>query len=301
MLRGAVLLAGAACGWGCQGDADFSDAMPAAVTLNADEYRREITDIDRLVFAQGPFDASRRESLGGRLEELARRMKASSDSRFIAIEVLEVRRLAEVAKRAPAHPPPQMLSNQWMRIRANVFDDRSWFSRSAADLEPVAESEPSPMPVAAGKPASEAVAAATTGSAANLSTASGLEGRWRVKELSSDGKPTHDAELSGALWIFAGDELTMSNPTGTSERYTVTRIHDARGSALFLRAREPVAGGSETGWLIYEIAGETLTVAFHDGLGERPEGFEAPSGRREPMLVKAVLVRADGTEGTPLH
>ncbi len=107
MLRGAVLLAGAVGGWSCQGDADFSDAMPAAVTLNADQYRRK-SRIDRLVFAQGPFDASRRESLGGRLEELARRMKASSDSRFIAIEVLEVRRLAEAAKRAPANPPPQM-------------------------------------------------------------------------------------------------------------------------------------------------------------------------------------------------
>jgi uncharacterized protein (TIGR03067 family) len=272
--------------------------MPAAVTLNADEYRREITDIDRLVFVQGPFDASRRESLGGRLEELARRMKASSDSRFIAIEVLEVRRLAEVAKRAPANPPPQMLSNQWMRIRANVFDDRSWFARSAADLESIPVTEPSPMPVAAGKPAPAAIAAAAAGPAANLSTASGMEGRWRVKELYGNGKPTHDAELSGGLWIFAGEDLTMSNATGTSERYTVTPIHDARGSALFLRAKEPPAGGSETGWLIYEIAGETLTVAFHDGLGERPEGFEPTPGKSEPMLVKAVLIREDGA-GTP--
>jgi uncharacterized protein (TIGR03067 family) len=300
MLRGAVLLAGAACGWGCQGDADFSDAMPAAVTLNADEYRREITDIDRLVFAQGPFDASRRESLGGRLEELAQRTKASSDSRFIAIEVLEVRRLAEVAKRAPANPPPQMLSNQWMRIRANVFDDRSWFARSAADLEEVPACEPSPMPVAAGKPASEAVAAATPGPSANVSAApSGLNGRWRVKELYGDGKPTHDKDLSGSLWVFAGEELAMSSPAGTAVRYAVTPIHDSRGSALLLRAREPVEGRLETGWLIYEIAGETLTVAFHDGLGERPAGFEPTPGRREPMLVKAVLVREDGAEGTP--
>ena len=135
-------------GWGCHGDADFSDAMPAAVTLNADAYRSEITGIDRLVFAEGSFDASRRQSLAGRLDELARRMKASSDSKFIAIEVLEVRRLAEVAKRVPAKPPPQMLSNQWMRIRANVFDDRAWFARSAADLEAVPANEPSPLPLA---------------------------------------------------------------------------------------------------------------------------------------------------------
>ncbi|SRR6266508_2231126 len=28
-----------------------------------------------------------------------------------------------------------MLSDQWIRIRSNVFDDRSWFARRAADLE----------------------------------------------------------------------------------------------------------------------------------------------------------------------
>ena len=129
----AVCVAGA---WACRGNADFSDAMPAPVTLSAEEYRPEITEIDRLVFAEGPFDETRRDSLAGKLDRLARRMKTSSDSRFIAIEALEVRRLARVAKRAPAKPPPSMLSDQWMRIRSNVFDDRSWFARRAADLEP---------------------------------------------------------------------------------------------------------------------------------------------------------------------
>ena len=123
----------------CRGNADFSDAMPAPVILSAEDYRREITEIDRLVFAEGPFDEARRKALVAELEGLALRMKKSSDSRFIAIEVLEVRRLAEVAKRAPAKPPPPMLSDQWMRIRSNVFDDRSWFARSAADLEPATE------------------------------------------------------------------------------------------------------------------------------------------------------------------
>jgi uncharacterized protein (TIGR03067 family) len=255
--------------------------MPAPVTLSAEEYNQEITDIDRLVFAEGPFDASRRESLAGRLEELARRMKASSDSRFIAIEVLEVRRLAEVAKRAPAKPRPQMLSDPWMRIRSNVFDDRSWFARSAADLEAVAASEPSPLPVAAGRHADVAVGA---------SRSHALEGRWRVQELYGDGKPTHDPELSGAIWIFAGDDLSMTNPAGGTELWTFTRIDDARGSALYLRAKGPVAGGSETGWLIYHLAGDTLTVAFHDGLGERPESFEAQPGKK-PLLIQARLAR----------
>jgi hypothetical protein len=120
--------------WACRGNADFSDVMPAPVILPAEEYRTEITGIDRLVFAEGLFDETRRDALAGKLEELALRMKASSDSRFITIEALEVRRLASVAKRVPAQPPPRMLSDQWMRIRNNVFDDRSWFARRAADL-----------------------------------------------------------------------------------------------------------------------------------------------------------------------
>src|SRR5262245_25384694 len=178
IFRGAALLVVAiGVGWGCRGDADFSDAMPPVVTLNADEYRSEIADIDRLVFMDEPFDDAQRQALAGRLDELAKRMKVSSDSKFIAIEILEVRRLAEIAKRVPAKPPPQMLSDQWMRIRSNVFDDRSWFARSAADLESVAMSAPSPVPVAVGSHA--AVAAST-------SSASGLEGRWRVQELSGD-------------------------------------------------------------------------------------------------------------------
>ena len=120
----------------CRGNADFSGAMPAPVTLPAEDYRPEITAIDRLVFKQGPFDESRRNALSGELEGLARRMKASSDSRFIAIEALELRRLAEVAKKAPARPLSPMLADQWMRIRSNLFDDRGWFARSAADLAP---------------------------------------------------------------------------------------------------------------------------------------------------------------------
>jgi hypothetical protein len=35
------------------------------------------------------------------------------------------------------------LPQQWMRIRNNLFDDRSWFARNAADLEQV---PPPPQP-----------------------------------------------------------------------------------------------------------------------------------------------------------
>jgi len=81
------------CAWG---DADFGRVMTTPVTLNADEYRGEITGIDRLVFDEKSFGETRRAALAGKLDELAKRVKASSDSRFITIEVLELKRLAEV-------------------------------------------------------------------------------------------------------------------------------------------------------------------------------------------------------------
>ena len=121
--------------WACKGDADFSDAMPAPVTLNADEYRGEISGIDRLVFEEKPFGETRRAALGTKLEELARRVRAASDSRFITIEVLELKRLASMAKRFPPDAPRTTLHNEWMRIRNNLFDDRSWFARSFRDLD----------------------------------------------------------------------------------------------------------------------------------------------------------------------
>lgn len=118
----------------CQGNADFSDAMPAPVTLSAETYRSEIMKIDRLVFESRPFNSERRQSLAQSLEELSRSVRSASDSRFLKIESLEIRRLAEAARNLPSSPPPRALMDNWMRIRSNLFEDQAWFARSAADL-----------------------------------------------------------------------------------------------------------------------------------------------------------------------
>ncbi len=272
------------CAWACKGNADFSDVMPEPVTLSAEAYRPEITEIDRLVFTEGPFDKTRRASLAGKLEELARRMKASSDSRYIAIEVLEVRRLAEVAKRAPGKPPPSMLSDQWMRIRSNVFDDRAWFARRAADLEPAPAGGPTSAEVSSAKPAPARLAE-------GVSLAHELEGRWRVEQLHGNGRPIHDPEQSGALWVFTGNQLSISSPAGATSRYTFTPIRDARGTALWLKSYGSATGGGENGWMIYAFVDGSLKVAFSDGLRDRPESFEPPGDRSEPLLVTLLLRR----------
>jgi hypothetical protein len=120
----------------CQGNADFSDAMPAPVVLSAEAYRAEILRIDRLVFEAEPFTSQSRENLAESLKHLSRRVKAESDSRFLAIEALEIRRLAEFAGDLAASSPPRSLTDNWMRIRNNLFEDQAWFARSACDLEP---------------------------------------------------------------------------------------------------------------------------------------------------------------------
>lgn len=121
---------------GCKGDADFSDFAPKPVILSGEEYREEITGIDRLVFEERPFQEARRDALAKKLDELAARVKAASDSSFLALESLEIRRLASGTRNLPLDAPRANLRNEWMRLRSNLFDDRSWFARSAADLEP---------------------------------------------------------------------------------------------------------------------------------------------------------------------
>ena len=112
------------------------------VILNADEYRPEISEIDRLVFDEKPFDKERRALLATRLEELAARVKAAKESHFLDIEAYEIKKLADGSKNMPEQGLRNQLPNQWMRIRNNLFDDRSWFARSAADLEPAPATSP---------------------------------------------------------------------------------------------------------------------------------------------------------------
>jgi hypothetical protein len=89
----------------------------------------------RLVFERQPFSKERRASLAAGLQDLAQRIKATSTNRFLELESLELRRLAEIAKGLPPEASLVPLQNDWMRIRNNLFEDRSWFARSVADLQ----------------------------------------------------------------------------------------------------------------------------------------------------------------------
>ena len=115
---------------------DLSKPLPEPVTLNADDYRPEITDIDRLVFSPKPYDDARRRELAAALEGLASRITVGSESRFLKMEASEIRTLASLAKHTSASAPRDHLEENWMRVRNNLFEDRFWMARSAADLQP---------------------------------------------------------------------------------------------------------------------------------------------------------------------
>jgi len=112
-----------------------SQQLPQPVTLNADDYRTEITDIDRLVFSPKAYDEARRNQLAAKLQGLASRVTVDSDSRFLAMEAHEINTLAYLAQHTSAIPPRDHLQENWMRIRNNLFEDRYWMARSAADVQ----------------------------------------------------------------------------------------------------------------------------------------------------------------------
>lgn len=127
---------------GCKGYVDLGAYLPMPPILNADEYRPEITAIDRLVFEQSQFTETRRAALAAKIDQLAARIRKSSTSRFIAVEAFELKALAARYRSAAPDTFTVALSNEWMRIRSNLFEECAWFARSAADLEPLQREMP---------------------------------------------------------------------------------------------------------------------------------------------------------------
>ena len=247
-------------------------------TLNADQYRQEIVDIDRLIFARDAFTEARRASLASRLQQLAERVKGASSARFLEIESAELKQLAGYA----ASTPQSFLENHWMRIRNNLFDDRSWFARSAEDLE----STPT-----ATDPASAAVPSGPFMDDTSEAATPQLEGAWWVRQIFGNGRQMTDAEMSNANLIFRGDRLSIQSPNGKTSRYQFTTVADSDGLALRLQSDGTNDGPAEIGWMNYQFSGSALKLAFYDGLGERPSGFVASEGKADPMLVVIVLER----------
>lgn len=276
---------------GAQEFASNQDTAENLTILNADQFRQVITEIDRLIFEDQPFDDKRRAALASRLEQLAERVKSASDTRFIEIEAGELRKLAAYAHNYPASAPRSMLENQWMRIRNNVFDDRSWFARSAADLEPLPNASTAADPFKPAVPAEGVNEPAHTLPPAPVLATHELEGRWRVRELYGNGRLMTDPEISNSVWTFHNDQMIIESRFKSPSSYTFTKIDDDRGTALRLESNRANRSPDERGWMNYAFGERDLTVAFYDGLGARPEGFTAVAGKADPMLTVVILQR----------
>ena len=123
-----TLLATAGCG---SFDYNAMEKMAAQQPLDPGAYETSIRDVDRQVFASGDLDPARRQAVAAGLRALADRMGRPEANDLVRHFAGELRTLAgRVERRGNA----AQLQHQWMRIRASVFDDASWFARSAADL-----------------------------------------------------------------------------------------------------------------------------------------------------------------------
>jgi hypothetical protein len=264
-LLAAVLLAG------CSGEADFSGAIETEI-LPAEEYQQEIAAIDRLLFREEPIGEEGARELERIVEGLATRVRAHGDTKFIQLETLELKLLAKRAGRLSPDGTGKALQNDWMRLRNNLFDDRAWFVRSAADLEYAASVVPPPREETTVKP--RLIAPAPVPQTVQRAE---LTGAWRVESITADGKPRQDEELTGSVWTFDAPRLVMQPGAGPQTVFNFT----PEGEFLH------VTGASgEDGWMRYELTSGGLRVAFYDGLGAKPPGFEPdPKGGGKLLLV----------------
>jgi uncharacterized protein (TIGR03067 family) len=258
----------------CRGEADFSGAISGVRTLDPNPYRTAIVQIDRLVFDPKEFDARRADELGAKLDQLAARIGAIDDTQFMRLESLELRAMAEKARRTTPREPMDGLQNNWMRIRNNLFDDQAWFARSAADLgEP---DIPAPQPIAIAKPAEVTEA----GTAPDRS----IDGLWIVRTMTMDGRTMFDEELSSSSWNFTDGRLTIEKNGRDAEKYVCEVIADPPPSRLRLR-RIVAEGSDKDGYALYEFSGLRLRLAFYDGLAEAPPSFVVDPAIKKPLIV----------------
>jgi len=114
--------------------------------LNPELYRAQIVAIDAVVFEDGPLGEVGRGEVSRILLELSEKIGSVPDNNIAKMQARELRTLGSRVKDASATNPAAAaaLRQQWLRIRASVFDDAWWFRRSSADPIEPAVAPPSP-------------------------------------------------------------------------------------------------------------------------------------------------------------
>jgi hypothetical protein len=114
---------------------DVSLAPLTGDPLNPELYRAQIVAIDAVVFEDGPLGEPGRAEVSKILLELSEKIGSVPDNNIAKMHARELRTLGWRVKDASATNPAAAaaLRQQWLRIRASVFDDAWWFRRSSAD------------------------------------------------------------------------------------------------------------------------------------------------------------------------
>jgi len=98
-----------------------------------------------------------------------------------------------------------------------------------------------------------------------------LQGTWKVTKVTLDGKAIQDRGLSRARYTFRSNEIIIEGGEGT-ERHAFTLDPASNPTAMLTNRIAP--DRRQSGWMLYELKGKSLRIAFNDAFQGKPEGFE---------------------------
>jgi hypothetical protein len=109
--------------------------------LNPEVYRAQIVAVDAVLFGDGPLGEGERDDVVSNMLVMARFAAIDSSNGMAVTLGQNLRTLSSMVKHTKVGTPllNSQLRQQWLRIRAGLFEDAWWFRRSSADpIEPAA-------------------------------------------------------------------------------------------------------------------------------------------------------------------
>jgi hypothetical protein len=118
--------------------------------LASAEFRAPIANLEARLFAAGPLTMEDRIVLARAFDDMGKALEAGSGTHMARYSARETHTLAAMSRGLGTLGGSDLdrLRNNWMRVRANTFDDAAWFRFSEKD--PVAPPEEVRVPLSAG-------------------------------------------------------------------------------------------------------------------------------------------------------
>jgi hypothetical protein len=115
--------------------------------LASAEFRAPIANLEARLFAAGPLAMEDRIVLARQFDEVGKALETKAGTHMARYSARELHTLAGMSRGLGALGGSDLdrVRNNWMRVRANTFDDASWFRFSEAD--PVAPPEEIRVPL----------------------------------------------------------------------------------------------------------------------------------------------------------